>query len=113
MHSGRFRVEKGFSTNFSDEKDVPQSKRQKLFSKTFAGCQFLDIRSEPSLGTTASSESGNVGRLFKMIVCIAVKVVLHLVTWTMLQVRKLYATHKNVFAVSRSGHMTREIVSSL
>lgn len=55
-------------------------------------------------------ESGNRGRLLKTFSRFAVKVLLNLVTVTVVKVGQLNASHEIVFDVSRSGYVSRGTV---
>lgn len=74
---------------------------------------FRDLRFDLSLEKNSCLDSGTVKRHFKLFSGHTVKVLVYLVTETMVQVSRQSVSHEAVHAVSHSGYLPGGIVPSL
>lgn len=114
MHPRELQVEeKAFSAIVSNLKTLRIDTEGSHFEKVWGFVTYDDLRSDFFLENNPSLESGNVRSLFKMYSGHAVKIRQDLITETLVQVNKMYASLEVVLAVSSSGHSPCKIVSSL
>lgn len=88
------------STTVFNEKRISNEKTEDILEDRRFSIRLGDKLSELSLTNNAISESGNVGCFSKKFYIHAVKVLVEFKVMTLVQVSKIFASHKAVLALS-------------